>query len=93
MEQQIGITEARNRIGELVDMVRYRGDTIVLVKSGKPAAAIVPVEWLEHYRKERAAAFATVTQVQAQNEDVSEEELQLLLDESIREVRKEAHRE
>jgi prevent-host-death family protein len=93
MEQQIGITEARNRIGELVDMVRYRGDTVVLVKSGKPAAAIVPVEWLERYRKERAAAFATVTQVQAQNEDVSEEELQLLLDESIREVRKEAHRE
>ncbi len=42
MKQTIGVTEARNNFGELVDQVRYRGDTVVLMKSGKPAAAIVP---------------------------------------------------
>lgn len=90
MLQQIGITEARNKIGELVDMVRYRGDTVVLVKSGKPAAALVPFEWLERYNKERAAAFQVVAEVRAQNEDLdeSEAELQTLINESIQAVRK-----
>lgn len=90
MLQQIGITEARNKIGELVDMVRYRGDTVVLVKSGKPAAALVPIEWLERYDKERNAAFQVIAEVRAQNQDISksEAELRALIDESIHAVRR-----
>ena len=87
MLQQVGVTEARSKFGELVDLVRYRGDTVVLVKSGKPAAAIVPFEWLERYRKDRAAAFQVVADVRAQNEDISEAELQTLINESIQAVR------
>jgi prevent-host-death family protein len=89
MLQQIGVTEARGKFGELVDMVRYRGDTVVLIKSGKPAAAIVPYEWLERYQAERAAAFQVVADVRSQNEGIaeSEAELQKLILESIQEVR------
>jgi prevent-host-death family protein len=87
MLQQIGVTEARGRFGELVDLVRYRGDTVVLVKSGKPAAAIVPFEWLERYKAERAAAFQVVDSVRSQNEDITEAELQQLISESIQAVR------
>lgn len=87
MLQQVGVTEARGKFGELVDQVRYRGDTVVLVKSGKPAAAIVPFAWLERYRKDRAAAFQVVAEVRSQNEDIPEAELQALLDESIQAVR------
>jgi prevent-host-death family protein len=89
MRQQVGVTEARGKFGELVDQVRYRGDTIVLVKSGKPAAAIVPFEWLERYQAERAVAFQVVDSVRAQNEDIaeSEAELQQLISESIQTVR------
>lgn len=87
MMQQVGVTEARGKFGELVDLVRYRGDTFVLVKSGKPAAALVPFAWLERYRKDRAAAFQVVADVRAQNEDISEEELQALINEGIQAVR------
>lgn len=89
MVQQIGITEARSKFGELVDLVRYRGDTVVLIKSGKPAAALVPFEWLERYQAERAAAFQVVDDVRAQNADSaeSEAELQQLISESIQAVR------
>ena len=92
MLQQIGITEARNKIGELVDRVRYRGDPVVLVKSGKPAAALVPIEWLERYAKERTAAFEVIAEVREQNQDsfASEEELQAFIDENIHAVRKQA---
>ena len=77
----------RLSFGELVDLVRYRGDTVVLVKSDQPAAALVPIEWLERYRKDRAAAFRVVADVRAQNEDISEAELQTLINESIQAVR------
>jgi len=89
MLQQVGVTEARGKLGELIDLVRYRGDTVVLVKSGKPAAAIVPFEWLERYQAERAAAFEVVDSVRSQNEDIveSEAELQQLIGESIQAVR------
>jgi prevent-host-death family protein len=54
MLQPVGITEAPNKFGEIVDLVRYRGEPVVLIKSGKPAAEIVLIEWLERYRKDRA---------------------------------------
>lgn len=92
MLQEISITEARNKIGELVDTVRYRGDTVVLMKSGKPAAAIVPIEWLERYAKQRAAAIQLVAEVREQNKDSfeSEAELQAFIAETVQAVRQQS---
>ncbi|MCB0043108.1 MAG: type II toxin-antitoxin system Phd/YefM family antitoxin [Caldilineaceae bacterium] len=89
MQQEIALTEARAKLGELVDLVRFRDETIVLVKSGKPAAALIPVEWLERYQRERAAAFQVVDAVRARNADAaaSEEELQQIVALAIRAVR------
>ena len=92
MLQEINITEARNKIGEIVDTVRYRGDTVVLVKSRKRAAAIVPIERLERYAKDRAAAVQLVAEVREQNKDTfeSEAELQAFIAESVQAVRRRA---
>jgi prevent-host-death family protein len=49
MELTFGVTEARSRLSEIVDKARYLGETVVLMKSGKPAAAIVPYALLEHW--------------------------------------------
>jgi prevent-host-death family protein len=89
MERTIGVTEARTQFGELVDKVRYQGDTVVLMKSGKPAAAIVPYSMLEKWRKERQAAFAVLDQIRAQNQDLDmdEEELLAFVNECVHEVR------
>lgn len=46
--------------GELVDQVRYRGDTVVLMKSGKPAAALVPYFVLERLVQTRDDLFSVV---------------------------------
>lgn len=91
MQQEIALTEARAKLGELVDLVRYRDETIVLVKSGKPAAALVPVEWLERYQRERATAFQVVDAVRTLNADAaaSEDELQQIVASAIRAVRSE----
>lgn len=56
MEQILGVTEARTRFSELVDQVRYQGTTVTLLKSGKPAAVLVPVELYEQWKSERIQA-------------------------------------
>jgi len=90
MIQSIGVTEARSKFGELVDQVRYRGDTVVLTKSGKPAAAIVPFEFLEKLQQEREELFSVIDEVQAQNRDLdtlSEDDLLDFVNEIVHEVR------
>lgn len=89
MKQTVGVTEARSKFGELVDQVRYRGDTVVLMKSGKPAAAIVPFALLEQWQKEREQLFAVVDEVQARNRDLdmSDEDLMDFVNEAVHEVR------
>lgn len=40
-------SEVRENWGQTLDEVRYRGDRVVITKSGKPAAALVSAEDLE----------------------------------------------
>ena len=89
MKQIVGVTEARSKFGELVDQVRYRGDTVVLMKSGKPAAALVPFELLTRLQEEREKLFAVVDEVQERNRtvDLTDTELAELIDEIVHEVR------
>ena len=88
MKQIVGVTEARSKFGELVDQVRYRGDTVVLMKSGKPAAALVPFELLTRLQEEREKLFAVVDEVQERNRtvDLTDTELAELIDEIVHEV-------
>lgn len=44
----------RKNLGELLNEVTYRHDSIVIRKSGKPVAAIVDIEMFEKIRRMRA---------------------------------------
>jgi prevent-host-death family protein len=92
MDRVIGVTEARSRFGEIVDKVQYQGDTVVLEKNGKPAAALISFALFEKFLKSREAAFQVVTEVQEQNKDLdmSEEELLDFINEAVHEVRAQA---
>ncbi len=59
MEQALGVTEARTRFAELIDQVRYQGDTVTLLKNGKPAAVLVPVELYERWKATHGGEIAT----------------------------------
>lgn len=88
MEQTLGVTEARTRFSELVDQVRYQGDTVMLLKSGKPAAVLVPVELFERWKAERRDAIAAMRHIQAHvTEPLSDEEAMSLAVEAQEAVR------
>lgn len=44
LPRQISMMEFRKHVGEYLIDVRRNGDTLVLTKSGKPVAMIVPFE-------------------------------------------------
>lgn len=39
----IPATEARNRFFEILDLVRYKGEEVIIEKDGKPAAKVSPM--------------------------------------------------
>jgi prevent-host-death family protein len=89
MERVMGVTEARSRFGEIVDKVQYQGDTVVLEKNGRPAAALIPFALFEKFLKNRDAAYQVVTEVQKQNQGLAmnEDELLTFVNEAVHEVR------
>lgn len=42
--RKMSLAQAKARISELVDLAEHRGQRVVILRHGKPAAAIVPVE-------------------------------------------------
>lgn len=45
--QQVGIETARAKLGEFVDRARFAEELTVITRNGVPAAAIVPLTYLE----------------------------------------------
>jgi prevent-host-death family protein len=50
----MSLAEAKARISELVDQAEHHGERVVILRHGKPAAAIVPVHVAMPPRKQRA---------------------------------------
>ena len=92
MDKLLALTEARKNFSEVVNEVMYRGDTFIISKLGKPAAALVPVRVLEEWREQRRKHFAVVHDIQHKNANgplaqMSEDEAMDLVDELIHESR------
>ena len=75
MKKELGVTEARKQFSDVVNQVQYSGDTYVIVKRGKPAAAIVPVEILDKWEDERKALIETIRKIQHANADADPDQV------------------
>ena len=52
----IGARDLRQRVAEILGKVGFGGDVTVVEKSGKPMAAIIPIEMCQKLMAERARA-------------------------------------
>ncbi len=69
MERVLGITEARQAFSNLVEQVQYQGDSYIISRHGKPAAAVVPVEVYESWKHQRKELFDAIRKIQEANRD------------------------
>jgi len=73
--KQLGITEARKQLARIVDEVKYRGESYVIVRHGEAAAAVVPMEAYRRWEKEREELFDLIRSIQAANPDAEPEQV------------------
>ena len=75
MEQRLGVSAARERLADILDNVRFRGESYIVERHGKAAAAIVPIEVYERWKKERDDLFTLVRGVQQANADADPDQV------------------
>ena len=78
----------RNNLGELLNEVQYRGDSVMITKGGKPVAALIDMALFERLRH----LDENFTRLRSQFSDafaqLDETDLDALFDEAIAETRK-----
>jgi len=77
----------RQRLGELLNEVQYRGDSILVTKAGKPVAAIIDIELFNRLRLLDAEFERLAGQLQAAYEGESAEVVAAEVDEALASVR------
>jgi prevent-host-death family protein len=93
MEKKIGAFEARRQFGQLIQDVATKGTFYIVERHGQPVAAVVPLQVVEKWRRDRERFFDQLHEIQ-QRANLSEEEATALVAEAVAAVRAEeaAHR-
>lgn len=89
MKRTLSAVEARQRLGELLEGVYYRGDEVVIERAGKPMAVVIPAHVYERLMRPREELKALLEKTWEHNKDVSEEEAMQWALEAVEEVRQE----
>jgi prevent-host-death family protein len=70
MDKEIGVTEARKQFASLIEQVKHQHDSYVIIRNGKRAAALVPVEAYDRQVRERERLFEAIANLQVANQGV-----------------------
>ncbi len=77
---------------ELLGRVKFGGETFIVERSGKPMAALVPVQLYERWLKEREEALTVFDRIWSQQPDSDPAEIEADIAEAIEAVRADARR-
>lgn len=87
MVVRMGAREARQKFSELLGRVHYGGETVILERSGKPMAALVPLRVYQQWLEERDAHFERLEQMKQRRPDFSEEEVEADIAQALAAIR------
>ena len=87
MTIQIGSKDARTRFAELLGRVGFGREEIVIERSGKPMAALIPIEVYEQLIADREARFTISDRLQAKQPDLSPEQVEEDVRAMVKQVR------
>jgi prevent-host-death family protein len=75
MERQLGITEARKQLAQIVDQVKYKGEHCVIIRHGQPAAVVVSMDVYRQWQRRREEFFDAIRRVQEANVDADPDQV------------------
>jgi prevent-host-death family protein len=76
----VPLTDARARLGELVDQARHRHEPVTLTDHGKPVAAIIGTEELAELRDAAIIAAYLADKERMRARGITDDELDAVLD-------------
>jgi len=92
MVVRIGAREARNNFADLLGRVGYGGQTVIVERSGKPMAAIIPAEDYQRLIAERETRFQVLDQIRSRLPELPFDEVAEDVAQAIAAVRADAAR-
>ena len=87
MISEVSAVNFRQNLGEMLNQVQYRNDSIVINKDGKPVAALVDAELFARIRRMQDRFDELTRQVAEAFADVPEEQGLAEIDAAVEEVR------
>ncbi len=93
MERVLSVTQARTLFKTIVDDVQFQGDTYIVQRHGRSAAAIVPIDIYEQWKQEQQELFDLIRAFQKSSDDNDPDEMMALALEAQQAVREESSAE
>ena len=88
MAKRMSAKDARSKFSDLLGRVNYGGEEVIVERSGRPVAAVIPVPVYERLVAERKARFEVIDRIRARLPEASIEAIQADVHEAIAKVRK-----
>ena len=87
MATHVGAREARSRFSDLIGSVRFGNEEVIVERSGKPMAAIIPIEVYNRLVAERRARFEVLDRIRSGLPDIPPEEIDKDVADAVSKVR------
>ena len=87
MAIRVSAREARNRFADIMGSIRYGGEEVIVERSGRPMAALIPVETYERLVAERRTRFEVLDEIRSQLPNVAPKKVQEDIAQAINELR------
>lgn len=90
MAKRISARDARAQFSEILGMVRFGKETVIVEKQGKPVVAIIDIDLYERWQEEREARFKVLDEIRSKSHGKTPEEVEKDVAEAVSEVRERA---
>lgn len=88
MQREASAMTVRQNLGELLNEVQYKHDSIVITKAGKPVAAMVDIETYQRIKRRDNGDFERLwAEFSKGFADLTDEQAQELANEAVKEAR------
>jgi len=87
MAKRMSAKDARSKFSDLLGTVHYGGEEVIVERSGRPVAAVIPVPAYERLVAERQTRFEVIERVRSRLRKTSIEAIETDVREAVAKVR------
>lgn len=87
MAKRMSAKDARSKFSDLLGTVNYGGEEVIVERSGRPVAAVIPVPVYERLVAERQTRFEVMERIRSRVPKASLEEIETDVRQAVAKVR------